>query len=50
MAEEEDAEDFEGVYMIHSVLKATNSDTSPARATRYRIVANWEKESKVESV
>eukprot|EP01050_Picozoa_sp_SAG11_P013044 SAG11_NODE_1495_length_4799_cov_1881.608723_3_plen_522_part_00 len=50
MAEEDDAEDFEGVYMIHSVLKATNSDTSPARATRYRIVANWEKESKVESV
>eukprot|EP01050_Picozoa_sp_SAG11_P068889 SAG11_NODE_49938_length_115_cov_1894.750000_1_plen_38_part_11 len=38
MAEEEDAEDFERVYMIHSVLRATNSDTSSARSTRYRLV------------
>ena len=41
---------FEGVYMIHAVLKAKNTDTTPARATRYRIVANWSKESKVWTV
>eukprot|EP01043_Picozoa_sp_COSAG02_P077276 COSAG02_NODE_16828_length_1053_cov_0.435010_2_plen_164_part_00 len=50
MADDDDKEYFQGVYMIHSVLKAKNSDTTPARATRYRIVAQWSKESKVESV
>eukprot|EP01050_Picozoa_sp_SAG11_P034838 SAG11_NODE_12477_length_701_cov_1.192691_1_plen_186_part_10 len=38
MADPADKEYFQGVYMIHSVLKAKNTDTTPARATRYRIV------------
>ena len=50
MADPADKEYFQGVYMIHSVLKAKNTDTTPARATRYRIVAAWSKETKVESV
>eukprot|EP01050_Picozoa_sp_SAG11_P029576 SAG11_NODE_8380_length_1013_cov_4.243770_3_plen_93_part_00 len=34
MADPADEEYFQGVYMIHSVLKAKNTDTTPARATR----------------
>ena len=49
----DDPEDFAGVFMVDGVKLANAGDDERGRvahATTYRIVANWNKESKVQSV
>ena len=44
-----DVVNFDGVFVIHSVQKGSNSDQG-SRQTTYRIVSNWSHESKVGSL
>ena len=43
------SKEFDGVFVIHSVQKGSNSDQG-SRQTTYRIVSNWSHESKVNSL
>ena len=44
-----DPSDFDGVFLIHSVQKGSNTDKG-SRQTTYRIVSNWSHESKINSL
>ena len=44
-----DPSNFDGVFLIHSVQKGSNTDKG-SRQTTYRIVSNWSHESKTNSL